>query len=75
MKKEGQGKHWREDNGLGRGGDQGRIKGGVFGSPGYCVCTICDQKVPNQQGLQCTTIKCPTCGYTIVREELLNQKR
>ena len=24
---------------------------------------------------QCTTLKCPKCGHTMIREELLNDKR
>jgi hypothetical protein len=27
--------------------------------------------VPHEQGVKCTTIKCPKCGNTMVREELL----
>lgn len=59
--------------GLGLGGGQGRNKGGAFGPGGYCVCAKCGEKVPHQQGIKCTTIKCPSCGNTMVREELLNK--
>jgi hypothetical protein len=30
--------------------------------------------VPHQQGVKCTSIKCPACGHTMVREELLDEK-
>ena len=57
--------------GLGRGGGKGRNDGGGFGTGGYCVCAKCGKKVPHQQGVKCTTIKCPACGKTMIREELL----
>jgi len=60
--------------GLGKGGGHGKNKGGAFGVGGYCVCAKCNNKVPHQQGVKCTTIKCPSCGHVMVREELLNQK-
>ncbi|QGY48249.1 hypothetical protein GM418_29470 [Maribellus comscasis] len=75
MEKEGQEKHLGEGHGLGRGGGQGKNKGGAFGPSGFCVCAKCGHKVRHQQGIKCTTIKCPKCGHTMVREELLNQKR
>jgi hypothetical protein len=59
--------------GLGLGGGRGRNKGGAFGPGGYCVCAKCGEKVPHQQGIKCTDIKCPSCGHTMVREELLNK--
>jgi DNA-directed RNA polymerase subunit RPC12/RpoP len=59
--------------GLGRGGGRGRNKGGAFGTGGFCVCAKCGEKVPHQQGVKCTTVKCPQCGHTMIREELLNQ--
>ena len=59
--------------GLGRGGGRGRNKGGAFGTGGFCVCAKCGEKVPHQQGVKCTTLKCPQCGHTKIREELLNQ--
>lgn len=60
--------------GLGRGGGRGRNKGGSFGPGGYCVCAKCGEKVPHQQGVKCTTLKCPKCGKTMIREELLKKK-
>ncbi len=59
--------------GLGRGGGRGRNKGGAFGTGGFCVCAKCGEKVPHQQGVKCTTVKCPQCGHTMIREELLNK--
>ena len=59
--------------GLGRGGGRGRNQGGGFGVGGYCVCAKCGEKIPHQQGVKCTTIKCPKCGHTMIREELLNK--
>ncbi len=59
-----------------RGHEEGRGKnnGGGFGIGGYCVCSECGEKVPHQRGVQCTTVKCPKCGHTMAREELLNKK-
>lgn len=57
--------------GLGRGGGHGRNNGGAFGNGGFCVCSKCGEKLPHQTGVKCTTIKCPSCGNTMVREELL----
>jgi len=60
--------------GLGKGGGRGRNSGGSFGTGGNCVCAKCGEKVPHQRGVKCTDIKCPSCGHTMVREELLNKK-
>ena len=57
----------------GRGGGQGRNKGGAFGTGGFCVCAKCGKKIPHQQGEKCTTIKCPACRHTMIREELLKK--
>lgn len=61
--------------GLGRGGGRGRNRGGAFGPGGYCVCTKCGEKIPHQQGVKCTTLNCPACGNTMVREELVDAKK
>ncbi|UBM63557.1 hypothetical protein LA303_06215 [Candidatus Sulfidibacterium hydrothermale] len=59
--------------GLGHGGGHGRNHGGGFGVGGYCVCAKCGTKIPHQQGVKCTTVKCPNCGHTMIREELLKK--
>ena len=58
-----------------KGSGRGRNKGGSFGIGGNCICAKCGTKVPHQQGIKCTTLKCPNCGKTMIREELLNQKQ
>jgi len=64
-----------QGKGLGSGGGRGRNNGGGYSVGGYCVCTKCNTKVQHQQGVKCTTLKCPNCGHTMIREELLNEKR
>jgi len=71
----GQGRGLGAGKGLGRGEGHGRNNGGGFGNGGYCVCAKCGAKVSHQQGVKCTTIKCPECGHTMIREELLENKR
>lgn len=61
--------------GLGLGGHKGKNKGGAFGPGSYCLCVKCGHKVPHQQGVKCTEIKCPECGHTMVREELVKNKK
>ena len=60
--------------GQGRGqGGGGRNKGGAFGPGGYCVCAKCGEKVPHERGVKCTNLKCPKCGHTMIREELIKK--
>jgi len=65
--------------GKGRGnpsGDyKGRNKGGAYGPEGFCVCVKCGHKVMHQRGEKCTKLKCPECGHTMVREELVKNKK
>jgi len=58
--------------GHGMAGGRGKNKGGSFGVGGYCVCAKCGERVKHQTGIKCTTIKCPKCAHTMVREELLS---
>jgi len=71
MRSTGKGQQEGEGKGLGRGGGRGRNKGGAFGPGGYCVCAKCGNKIPHQRGIKCATLKCPECGHTMIREELL----
>mgnify|MGYP006284249831 CR=1 FL=1 len=71
----GQGMGLGSGRGMGRGSGQGRNKGGSYGTGGFCICASCGTKVPHKQGEKCTTLKCPQCGRTMIREELLNDKR
>ncbi|MCK5808246.1 hypothetical protein KAH37_04585 [bacterium] len=59
--------------GLGKGGGRGQNGGGGFGTGGLCICGKCKTKVSHKQGVRCTDIKCPNCGHTMIREELLNK--
>ncbi|MEA1875056.1 MAG: hypothetical protein U9N51_11630 [Bacteroidota bacterium] len=74
---QGTGEGRGQENGLGQGtgGGRGRNNGGGYSIGGYCVCAKCGEKVPHQQGAKCTTLKCPKCGHTMIREELLNDKK
>lgn len=73
----GFGKRNRMGSGAGHesSGGGGRNKGGAFGPGGFCVCAKCGEKLPHRQGIKCTTIKCPACGHTMIREELLEKKK
>lgn len=62
------------DSGFSGGGGRGRNYGGALGPGGFCVCAKCGEKFPHQRGVKCTTIKCPKCGHTMARDELLNRK-
>ena len=55
--------------GLGR----GKNKGGAMGTGGYCVCAKCGTRQPHKRNVVCTTNKCPNCGTTMIREELLKK--
>ncbi len=59
----------------GKGGGKGRNKGGSFGPGGYCICAKCGMKIPHEQGVKCTSVKCPECNKPLIREELLTQKK
>lgn len=74
MTGQGKGQGLGQGRGLGKGLGKGRNNGGAMGPGGYCVCTKCGEKVTHQQGVKCTTLKCPKCGHTMIREELLKSK-
>jgi len=59
--------------GQGGSGGRGRNRGGAFGPGGFCICAKCGAKTAHRQGVKCTDLKCPQCGHTMVREELLNK--
>jgi PHP family Zn ribbon phosphoesterase len=63
-----------QGKGLGLGEGLGKNNGGGYSIGGFCVCAKCGAKVQHQQGVKCTTQKCPDCGHTMVREELLNDR-
>ena len=76
MKKSGKGMGVErgQGQGLGVGGGRGRNKGGSYGTGGLCICTKCGEKISHQQGIKCTTLKCPKCGHTLIRDELVRGK-
>jgi predicted RNA-binding Zn-ribbon protein involved in translation (DUF1610 family) len=55
-------------------GGKGRNKGGAYGPGGYCVCVKCGEKILHKRGEKCTGLKCPSCGHTMIREDLLKKK-
>ena len=62
-------------SGDGKHGGGKRNNGGGFGNGGFCICAKCGEKVEHQRGVKCTTLKCPECGHTMIREELLESKK
>jgi len=73
MNNSGKNENSGRGKGLGLGGGRGRNKGGAFGTGGFCVCAKCGEKLPHQRGVKCTKLKCPKCGKTMIREELLKK--
>lgn len=51
---------------------KGMNNGGSYGPGGYCVCVKCGKKITHERGVKCTTIKCPDCNHTMIREELVS---
>lgn len=72
--RENNGQGFGNGKGQGNGGGRGRNSGGGFGVGGYCICAKCDTKMEHKQGVKCTDLKCPECGHTMIREELLKKK-
>ncbi len=75
MTKLGRNKGTGQGKGLGLGGGHKRNNGGGYSVGGYFVCAKCGTKVKHQRGIKCTTLKRPKCGHTMIREELLYEKR
>jgi hypothetical protein len=75
MNNPGKNRNTKQGRDPARGGGQGRNKGGSYGPGGHCVCAKCGEKVIHQKGVKCTTLKCPNCGHTMIREELLNKSK
>ena len=70
----GKGSGMGQGQGQDSGGGQGRNKGGSYGTGGFCVCAKCGEKVTHSRGVKCTTLKCPKCGHTLIREEMIRDK-
>ena len=49
------------------GGKPGRAGTGV-GPNGKCVCPKCGEKVSHTAGTPCTSLKCPKCNSSLVRD-------
>jgi len=73
-KGQGNGYDAGQRKGFGFGGGRGRNKGGAYGTGGFCICTKCGEKIPHQRGLKCTSLKCPECGHTMIREEIVQDR-
>ena len=71
---QGSGQGSRQGQGSAPGGGRGRNKGGSYGTGGFCICTKCGEKIPHTRGVKCTTLKCPECGHTMIREEMVKDK-
>ena len=74
MKNSEKGINMGQGQGLGSGPGQGRNSGGSYGTGGFCICAKCGEKTAHVRGVKCTTIKCPECGHTMIREELLRDR-
>jgi hypothetical protein len=57
------------------GGGRGRNSGGAYGPGGDCICVACKTRIPHQPGVSCTSLKCPNCGRSMIREELYNDRK
>lgn len=73
-KGQGSGYDTGQGQGFGFGGGRGRNKGGSYGIGGFCICAKCGEKIPHKRGLECTSLKCPKCGHTMIREEIVQDR-
>lgn len=59
---------------LGYGNDHyhslGKYRNDEVATAGYCICPKCGKKIGYKAGEICTSIKCYTCGCSMIREEL-----
>lgn len=57
----------------GNGPKTGQGSGRSFrpGPGGYCVCVVCGEKSPHQQGRPCVEQLCPKCGATMSRDKTI----
>ena len=52
-----------------RGRFRGKIDEAKGGGPsGYCVCQKCGYKTLHQRGIPCSTLECPKCKNSLIRE-------
>ncbi len=69
--------------GRGRGRGQGRYGeaedfghrgegkcGKGMGPEGFCICKKCGTEVPHTPGVSCVEVKCPKCGFRMIRKGL-----
>lgn len=49
-------------------GRQGRMGGVRSGPTGNCICPKCGEKFAHTAGIPCTSLKCPKCGASMIRE-------
>jgi Fe-S-cluster-containing hydrogenase component 2 len=59
----------------GNNGGQGRNRTNAgLGGGGICICESCGAAASHQRGTPCYGMKCPSCGATMSREGLSQQK-
>ncbi len=71
------GRHEQNRRGLRRRGGfrMNRLSGSGFGvgTEGYCICPECGEKILHERGIRCMSVKCPKCGHTMVRDNIVIQ--
>lgn len=48
-------------------------KKNVSSFKGYCVCPKCNYSLIHQRGTPCSTLKCPVCSISLVRQDTLGE--